>query len=235
MSKNKIEYSKEQIEYRDLKLEIKLDEENTEDNYMVNGYATTYNTPYHLYNDVAMDKNGNPVNIEVREQVSKSAFDNTALDDVIMQYDHQGRVFARTRNKTLTLNKDNDEGLYVEAYLGGTEIGKQLYEEIKGEYTTKMSFGFLVNRSKDTYELLDKGNGSEIWLRTINDITRVFDVSAVSLPANDFTSINARTSSGVRECIEAERLRVEEERKKAEDLAIRKANLETRLNMLKGE
>ena len=71
------------------------------------------------------------------------------MSDVIMQFDHQGRVFARKSNDTLQLEVD-DHGLKVTADLGGTEIGRQLYEEIKGGYVTKMSFGFTV--AKDSMD-----------------------------------------------------------------------------------
>ena len=58
---------------------------------------------------------------------------------VVMQYDHEGRVFARLSNGTLQLESD-EHGLKVRADLSGTELGRNLYEEIKGGYTTKMSF-----------------------------------------------------------------------------------------------
>ena len=121
-------------EYRSMMMDVADAED-----YMVEGYATTFDDPYHLYNTT--DRNGNEV--EVKEVVSRNAFDSTDMSDVIFQYDHEGRVFARLSNKTMTLEAD-EHGLKVRAYLGGTEIGRNLYEEIKGGYTDKMSFGFTV-------------------------------------------------------------------------------------------
>lgn len=161
-----------------------------DDERTVSGYATTFNQPYELYRDT-----WNGVTYIVTEQVDPGAFDDTDLSDVIMQYDHEGRVFARTSNGTLELDAD-EHGLHIRANLGGTEIGRQLYEEIDGGYTTKMSFGFRVGKDKreETRER-DEETGTETVtvLRTILAISKLYDVSAVSLPANDATSISARS------------------------------------------
>lgn len=146
---------------------------------VVEGYATTFDEPYTLYED---DE------IRVMEQVDAHAFDDTDMADVIMQYDHEGRVFARIANGTLKLTPD-EHGLHVRADLGGTEIGRQLYEEIKGGYTSKMSFGFTVAADE---ELRKDENGKTTYLRTITSIRKLYDVSAVSLPANNATEISAR-------------------------------------------
>ena len=121
------------------------------------------------------------------------------FSDVIMQYDHSGRVFARKSNGTLELKLR--ETPHMRANLGGTEIGRQLYEEIKGGYTTKMSFGFTV---KDDERVRTEENNDGVRkikiLRSIKAIKKLYDVSAVSLPANDQTSISARSfSDGVLE------------------------------------
>ena len=113
------------------------------------------------------------------------------MSDVIMQYDHEGRVFARVGNGTLQLEAD-DHGLKIIANLGGTEIGRQLYEEIEGGYTNRMSFGFIVSKDTRT-EDRDEDNKEITIIRTILKISKLFDVSAVSLPANDGTEISARS------------------------------------------
>ena len=175
---------------------------------IVEGYATTFNQPYQLWRDKE---------ITVNEQVDRHAFDETDLSDVIMQYDHEGRVFARISNGTLGLEAD-DHGLKIRANLSGTEIGRQLFEEIQGGYTNKMSFGFTVTgqERKETKE------GEHITvLRTITKIGKLYDVSAVSLPANDATEISARAIGDglIAEVIEevraAEERRAEEERRSA--------------------
>ena len=189
------------------------------DDYWVEGYATTFNEPYHLY---YYDDEGH----EVREQVDRNAFENTDMFDVIFQYDHEGRVFARLSNDTLALKTD-DHGLFIRAYLGGTEIGRNLYEEIKGGYTNKMSFGFTVNED----EFKEEANRN--YLRTIRSIGKLYDVSAVSIPANDYTEISARSHcDGAIAEIESERIRAAEEQRQRQE---KKENLQNRLKALKGE
>ena len=168
-------------EYRRMMLNVEPAAEDTgADSYNVRGYATTFNEKYTLWDD--------PV-IRIDEQVDPHAFDNCDMRDVIFQYDHEGRVFARTSNDTLKLTADA-HGLEVDAYLGGTEIGRNLYEEIKGGYTSKMSFGFNVKADEIKEEDQD---GKTIYTRTIKQIDKLYDVSAVSLPANDGTEISARS------------------------------------------
>lgn len=204
-------------EYRSMLMDVADAED-----YMVEGYATTYDDPYHLYNTT--DRNGNDV--EVKEVVSRNAFDNTDMSDVIFQYDHEGRVFARLSNKTMTLEAD-EHGLKVRAYLGGTEIGRNLFDEIKGGYTDKMSFGFTVAKDHMSYD----GNA---YVRSIDAIGKLYDVSAVSLPQNNNTEIvSARKHcDGVIAELETERARAEEE---ARLLNEKKENLLAKLKTLRKE
>lgn len=148
----------------------------------VSGYATTFGDFYELW---SMD------GYTVEESIDARAFDECDMNDVIMQYNHEGRVFARTGNGTLELQPD-EKGLHIRAHLGGTAIGRQLYEEIAGGYTTKMSFGFRV--AEDKREVIENHNDNTVLVkRTITKIDKLYDVSAVSLPANDATSISARS------------------------------------------
>lgn len=192
------------------------EEEGDTETYIVEGYATTFETPYTLFEDR---------DYIVNEVVDKDAFDKTDMSDVIMQYDHVGRVFARTKNETLKLTID-DRGLHVRADLGGTEIGRQLYEEIRGGYTDKMSFGFTVRGD----EVTETNNGDEktILERRILDVGRLYDVSAVSIPANDSTVITARAFA------DGAIAKAESERIQAEIINTKRKALEERLTALKG-
>ena len=187
-------------EYRDMIIEVRTaeTEEAPDERMIVTGYASTFNEPYTLYENDDWRFN---------EVVDARAFDNTDMSDVIMQYDHEGRVFARMSNNTLTVTPD-ERGLLIEADLGGTELGRQLYEEIRGGYTNKMSFGFTV----DGEDILDTKaeDGKALTVRTITSVRKLYDVSAVSLPANDATSISVRNlTDGEIERIQAERLEAE--------------------------
>lgn len=201
-------------EYRDFSFAI----EQREDEKIVRGYATTFNDAYTLYEDD---------DYIIKEVVDPSAFDDTDMSDVILQYDHEGRVFARISNGTLKLATD-ERGLEIEADLGGTEIGRNLYEEIAGGYTTKMSMGFKVDKSADvwTREFVE---GKTVELRRINRVLKLFDVSAVSLPANPSTAISVRT------LVDGEIEKLRAERLEAERLELERMRAETRARILGGQ
>lgn len=185
-------------EYRSLTMAPVENEENK-----VRGYATTFDDPYVLWEDR---------DLVLREVIDHDALMNADLSDVIFQYDHEGRVFARTSNGTLTITPDA-RGLAIEADLSGTDIGRELYQEIKGGYTTKMSWAFVVDADEWTSEKAPDGRDLET--RTIKSVRKVYDVSAVSLPANDATEISARSlTDGVIKRLEAERLEALELRKR---------------------
>ena len=191
-------------EYRNIQVQD-LETRSAEDGGMfVEGYATTFNQPYRLCGDEQ---------ITVNEQIDRGAFAETDMSDVIMQYDHQGRVFARMSNGTLQLSQD-EHGLKIMADLGGTEIGRQLFEEIRGGYTNKMSFGFTVPEGGDVRTRSKGEDGHITILRTITKIGKLYDVSAVSLPANDATEISSRTISDGLIAEAQEELRAEEERQR---------------------
>lgn len=191
-------------EYRNIQVQD-LETRSAEDGGMfVEGYATTFNQPYRLCGDEQ---------ITVNEQIDRGAFAETDMSDVIMQYDHQGRVFARMSNGTLQLSQD-DHGLKILADLGGTEIGRQLFEEIRGGYTNKMSFGFTVPEGGDVRTRSKGEDGHITILRTITKIGKLYDVSAVSLPANDATEISSRTISDGLIAEAQEEIRAEEERQR---------------------
>lgn len=189
-------------EYRNTK-EFEIRKAEDDNLKVVSGYASTFDDPYLLYDWG---------DYKVYEKIDRHAFDDCDMGDVIMQYDHEGRVFARKSNNTLVVRTD-DHGLYIEADLGGTAIGNQLYEEIAGGYTNKMSFGFRV--AEDKREVTeDYDNNVTTVMRTITKISKLYDVSAVSLPANDATEISARSfCNGLIAELQAERLEAEKRKK----------------------
>ena len=176
--------------------------EAVEDSYTVEGYASTF-TPYVLYSDGET---------EIREQIDPHAFDNADMSDVIFQYDHEGRVYARQSNGTLELNVD-DHGLHVRADLSKTQSARQLYEEIKSGMITQMSFAFTID--EDDYNKAEH-------LRTVRKVRKLYDVSAVSIPANPGTEISARSfCDGVIAEEQAERLAAEDRERRIKILKLR--------------
>ena len=163
-------------EYRAVVLPLRLPEaeKRIDSDYYVEGFATTFNKPYLLY-----ELDG----IKYYEEIDRHALDGADLSDVIMQYDHQGKVLARLSNGTLGLEPTNN-GLFIFADLSKSAAAKELYEEIKNGLVTKMSWAFTV--AEDEYD-------RETRTRTITKIKKVYDVSAVSIPANADTEISARS------------------------------------------
>lgn len=142
--------------------------------YYVEGYATTFDKPYLLYEFEDGTK--------FYERIDAHALDGADMSDVIMQYDHEGRVFARESNNTLILIPDH-KGLLIAADLSKTDLARGLYQDIEAGMITKMSWAFTV--SEESYDRATR-------TRTILKIKKVYDVSAVSIPANGDTEIVAR-------------------------------------------
>ena len=207
-------------EYRNMTIRTAEFTDDSGEKKIVTGYASTFDQPYLLYNGDGW---------QYWEVVDRSAFDSTDMSDVIMQYDHEGRVFARTRNNTLEVYPDN-EGLFIQADLGGTELGRGLYEEIRGGYTDRMSFGFTVNG--DFEEKRKTEEGVTIYTRHITSVGKLYDVSAVSIPANDGTSIESATARSIGDLCDGVIARVQAERLEEERLALERRRTEVRARAL---
>ena len=196
-------------EYRDIDLGGMELRQLDDGQMVVEGYATKWNE-YPLWEE------GDYI---MYESFDSHAFDSTDLSDDIFQLNHEGRVYARGSNGTLTVKPD-EVGLWVRAYLGGTEEGRKLFEEIKGGYLTKMSHGFRSDRESEIRKVVETDNRVEIH-RTIMKVIKHYDVSVVSLPANEATSISARNlCEGVIEEVKEERLAIEARKRKKNQIAI---------------
>lgn len=144
------------------------------------------------------------------EIIESGALDGTDLNDVRFCLNHDtSYVYARSRrnnpNSTMRLQK-TENGLDIEADLALKESPKarDLFSAIKRRDIDKMSFMFSID--EESWEDLE----SEHPTRHIIKIGSVVEVSAVTFPAYDSTSINARSNSDV---LERARLEVETARK----------------------
>lgn len=215
--KKKIENGRQFRSYDMSKLEFRAKENDASDSSMtVEGYACTFNEPYELYTYRDLDG----TDVIIKEQVDPHAFDECDMSDVIMQYNHEGRVYARTRNKTLTLAAD-EHGLKVSADLSKAADGAGLYGDIKNGLVDRMSFGFTV-ADDSIAQTNDQQNHVTTVLRTITKVGKLYDVSAVSIPANDGTDISARSFvDGVIDGLKTERSRAEKRQKDVKRLALK--------------
>lgn len=178
------------------------EEENQE--LWVEGYAARFNSPTVLF-----EIDG----LEYKEQIASDAFSEAKMDDVIFNYNHSGRVMARTRNKTLQLAVD-DNGLFIRARLDGTEEGRSLYNDIQNGYIDRMSFRFTIGQEAYDYQ-------NRTW--TVLRVKRLYDVSAVDIPAYDDTSIEARKA-------DAEAVAREHQHKVDTELARRRLEIKLKLS-----
>lgn len=144
-----------------------------ETDFYVEGFATTFE-PYELF-----EVDG----VTYYEQIDRNAFINADMSDVIMQYDHTGRVMARQSNGSLII-EPNDDGLFICADLSKSNASRELFEDISQGLVTKMSWAFTIAE-----EEFDRDTRT----RLIKRVKKVYDVSAVSIPANDDTLISARS------------------------------------------
>ena len=174
-----------------------LEREDSKDSFVVRGYFTTFDDEYELLPDFY-------------ERIDRRALDDANMSDVIFQLNHDGQPLARQRNKSLRVGID-EHGGWCEADLSGCQQGRDIYESIKNGLIDRMSFGFTI--ANDGFEWEEDDDG--VIHSVITRISKVYDVSCVSLPANPGTDISAR--SYLDGAIEARRSQLEELRRVEEE------------------
>lgn len=158
-------------EYRNLNL-LKPSKRLNSDFY-VEGLAATYE-PYELY-----EIDG----VKYYEKIDRNAFIGADMNDIIFQYDHTGRVLARKSNNTLIV-EPTEKGLFIAADLSTSKASQELYQDIASKLITRMSWAFTI--AEDYFD-------RESRTRVITKVKKIYDCSAVSIPANNETSISARS------------------------------------------
>ena len=157
------------------------------------------------------------------EVIEKGALKKTNLEDVrfLVNHDQSKVPLARSRrnskNSTMQLSVD-DEGMEIQVELdteNNTEA-RNLYSAIERGDITGMSFMFGID--DEEWENLD----SDYPTRHIKSISTVVEVSAVTFPAYEDTSISARDKSAV----ETARIAVETARSGEVDTSSSKLELE---------
>lgn len=194
-------------EYRNMELRLaKIESE--EKSYLVEGYASTFE-PY-----VLMTVDGT----DYSERIEPTAFDGADLSDVVFKVDHAGPVYARSSAGTVSLWTD-EHGLAQRTDLSKTQRARDLFADIEVGNYPQMSFAFTV-----ADEHYDKATHT----RVIDRIAKVYDVSAVSFPANPTTELNVVTRDYFNGVIEAERA----ERLEREALELRRKKMLMRAKLL---
>ena len=183
--------------------------------FYVEGYATTFEDPYTMFED----RDG----WKYVEIIDRHALDECDMSDVIFQYDHEGRVYARNTNNTLFF-EPNEHGLFIAADLSKTTLARQMYEDIAAGNVTRMSWAFVPSE-----EVYTEDRENKVFTTRITRVRKMYDVSAVSYPADPNTEISARRL--VNGEIEARRLREAQQReldRKRKEVAMRAKRLQIR-------
>ena len=159
------------------------------------------------------------------EVIEKGALDNTDLKDVrfLVNHDLNKIPLARSRNNnensTLRLKK-TDKGLEIEADIDveNNADARALYSAIERGDISGMSFMFGVN--DEEWEGLD----TDYPTRHIRGISQVVEVSAVTFPAYEATTISARDKNALesaRSALDSARSSLESEKLELEKLKIK--------------
>ena len=161
------------------------------------------------------------------EQIQRGALDNTDLTDVRFLINHNTDMIplARSRNNnensTMQMTVEED-GLHIRVNLDveNNSDARSLYSAVERGDIDGMSFMFVVDGELWEEEESDHPK------RTITDIEKVFEVSAVTFPAYEQTSISARGLAGALESakaslesVRAEKRAIENKKKKIKILS----------------
>jgi len=140
------------------------------------GYAIKFNTP-------------STAKAPFIEYISPSSLENVDLTQVLGLYNHDfANVLGRVEANTLKLTVD-DVGLHFVLDMPDTTIGHDVYNNIKAGNLRGMSFGFIVAEGGDSWQ-----QGSEKPIRIINQLDTLSEISVVSRPAYDDTSVQVTRS-----------------------------------------
>lgn len=122
------------------------------------------------------------------EIIHKNALDDADLSDVrcLMNHD-ENLVLGRTKNQTLELSVD-EVGLQFKSKLPDTQNARDLYTLVKRGDIDQCSFGFFID--SQGYEMREENNRIE---RHINKFLALYDVSVVTYPAYEDTSVESRS------------------------------------------
>lgn len=150
------------------------------------------------------------------ERIAPGAFDDVLDNDVVALFNHDPNYpLARTTAKgegklELYLNDKGDLGYRFK--VPNTQVGKDLQENVRAGLVSKSSFAFTIK--EDTWKRGEGRDGNDV--RIINKVERLYDVSPVTYPAYNDTSVAARSLEKIeekekekRQAIEADRIEMD--------------------------
>lgn len=125
-----------------------------------------------------------------REQIAPGAFEKCNYDKCVACFNHNtDNILARYSSGTLKLSVD-EVGLRFEFEVPNTTVGNDMYELVKRGDISQCSFAFVVEEEKWTY----REGEDTMDDRIITRISELWDVSLVTYPAYEGTSVDARSA-----------------------------------------
>ena len=157
--------------------------ETRDDELEISGYAIVFGEP----SKVLGGSEG------FREVISHRALEGVSLNDTHLYYQHNSdQMLANTKSGTMNLSITG-RGLHFSARMADTQLGKDTYKLIKRGDLSAMSFGFRV--AKDSWNVMTSPE-----TRTVEKILDLSEISIVSRPAYEQSSVNARSAEFLLEC-----------------------------------
>lgn len=146
---------------------------------IISGYAAVFNQVAHIGRWY-----------RYKEQIASGAFEGCNYDKCVACFNHDtDHLLARFSSGTLKLSVD-EVGLRFEFEVPNTTVGNDMYELVKRGDISQCSFAFVVAEESWKYDEQNDEND----LRTIEKIAELWDVSLVTYPAYEGTSVDARSA-----------------------------------------
>lgn len=166
-----------EVEYRAVELDSsELRSGQADDSIgQIAGYAIVWDTP--------------STNLPFTEVIKAEALDGVDLSSVLALYNHDfANVLGRVDAGTLKLAVD-DHGLHFVLDIPDTTLGHDVYTNIKNGNLKGLSFRFTIANGGEAWKQI---NGQST--RVISKIATMREISLVSVPAYDDTSVEVTRS-----------------------------------------
>ena len=154
------------VRINDSVLEVRTLEDS--DKQVIRGYALKFNRPSE--------------DMGFTEYLNERSLDDADMSNVVALLNHDSNYVLGRSGKNLKLEVDKT-GLFFEIEPNDTSYARDLMENMRVGIIDKCSFAFSIAKNGD--EWVEDTNGR--YIRTINKIDRLFDVSIVTSPAYDDT------------------------------------------------
>ena len=154
------------VRINDSVLEVRTLEDSNKQ--VIRGYALKFNRPSE--------------DMGFTEYLNERSLDDADMSNVVALLNHDSNYVLGRSGKNLKLEVDKT-GLFFEIEPNDTSYARDLMENMRVGIIDKCSFAFSIAKNGD--EWVEDENGR--YVRTINKIDRLFDVSIVTSPAYDDT------------------------------------------------